>query len=513
MDWSTEKWIKRTLQNEEGYEPDPEFASSLRQMCLQSLKTKEKRARRVAHLSRVAAVMSVTLVLFMGSAFLISHQNHHAKTPVKPSNPLLATARPETPVPQHRLSPETKEQEIPETNLQSKATSDHNKNITETAAGADQPRGIKGEKEARQFLTQVVGERYSREYQALQRIEKEEGKAEITFTRGKETASDPGSVISVSLDSADRAVGIVVTDSSSADIARIVEFHGLKSPAWIEDMLASRLQLFYRVSTATLIYEMPELEEIDAHSGRFFGKADYLSAQYQHSFIQEVQSQGQSFSGNHVKELADLLTEDTGIEVENLPVHEKKGEKSSTIIWQNEQGKRLTLETNSEGNIIGFAYQESDQHQAERKIQLSELNAREIAARFLSKHMPKSISHVYFYQASRQGNGSVIQMEWMPVIDQIPIRDRSFLITIDLSDGKIIAFRGDFTDIPDKINTRQKPMERAECIASFLKQYPLQLRGTPSIHPLQGDPSFHYRLIGLPPNAVEFNAYTGKCLD
>jgi len=214
----------------------------------------------------------------------------------------------------------------------------------------------------------------------LQRIEKEEGKAEIPFTRGEETTSDPGSVISVNLGSADRAVGIVVTDISSADIERIVEFHGLKSPAWVEDMLASRLQLFYRVSTSTLFYKMPELGEIDAYSGRFFGRADHLSAQYEYSFTQEIQSQGQSFSGNHVEELTDLLAEDTGIEVENLPVHEKKGEKGSTFIWQNEKGKRLTLETNSEGNVIGFAYQESDQHQVERKIQLSDLNAREIAA-------------------------------------------------------------------------------------------------------------------------------------
>jgi len=147
VDWSTEQRIKRTLQNAEGYEPDPQFASSLRQICLQSLKTKEKRARRVAHLSRVVAVMSVTLVLCMGTALLIPHQNHNVKTPITPSNPLAATTRPDMLVPQDRLSPETKEQEMPETNLQSKATSNQNENITETASRTIQPMGIKGERQ------------------------------------------------------------------------------------------------------------------------------------------------------------------------------------------------------------------------------------------------------------------------------------------------------------------------------------------------------------------------------
>jgi hypothetical protein len=504
MNWLTEQQIKQAFQQAEGYEPDPDIVNRVRQVCLESIRSNAKRNRSTQTLTGIGTAVAV-MMLAWGSFALVSLQP-----------PQTISSTPETFRQEHHplsVPSEVSRHTLPKTNpaaYPAKPASVQERSARPEPAVSEKTADLQAT--AKQFLRQVVGDRHLGEYHFTQLVSRETGKQEIRFARTQGISPTTESVIAVELDQTGHVIRLTA-NNDPVTFKRIAEAHRLRDPEWLQEMLAGRLQLFYRQSSKTPEYVMPVLADINAHTGRLAGKADFTSYRYDHPKRMEITPEALPFSGESPKQIGDLLAEETGIETSGLLfAGEESGAGGKAYVWRNEQGTTVRVETAGDGRITAFQLQESGQERQERQIKVTKNFASEIAMHFLGKHLPRKISQISLCRVNELAEGTILEFEFMPAVENIRILDMVYRVKVDLTDGKIVGFTGDFAAVPDHLPRLDKVMEKSRMATEFLKLYPPQLIAMPADHPLQGDPSFVYRLQGLPDRELHFDALTGKSI-
>jgi hypothetical protein len=488
------------VKNTPGFEPDPAFVQRLHSLCLEELEKREKKRNIYNRLygagSAAAIIFLATTVLpssdvfktneWSSSATALNHQDEQGM-----ENPLLTI-----PVPQSENT--QKLNELPNVN-QSIETSQLQVNSNTYPVIVDG---------AKNFLTQVIGSNIQN-YRVSKTSQINERSYEVTFTRLSKNNSKNG--INVVVTPEGKVTTVRVHDDPN-DLRPFVDSQHLLSREKVIQKLESLADLQWvknGSSTVDLVYSFPVLDDINAQTGMFVHTPDDTSFRFPHPMTIEVNSQSQPFTASNREELAKVLEENMGIAVQQMQFKEqRRHERGYRYIWEKQDGTKLIVETALNGQIVNVQLNEVNTH---AELLVNENQARNIVYDFLSKHLNRQVKMIRFTNTKRTANGSALKFQIHPVIENIPVSYISYDITVDLSEGRITGFQGNFMEEPVNASTNVKSISAREAVEELIRFYPMEL----VLIPAQADDNtydFIYHFNVPKDDVIAVHAKSGKIL-
>jgi hypothetical protein len=510
MHFKNERDFRMLIQRLDDFEPDKAFVDRVEAVCLKKIRRKRQKQTilRATYRSGAAvACLCLAIWSYYGSGQkLIQHTLYPLKQqPLEHSSAVEPQQQDQIPAPSVTV------QQPAKTNITSLSVAP----TTSIVANEPKQNDSKGDEKlvsiAKQFLQDMVGEKDFRSYRSTMVAPLDSGEFEVSFRRFNNELPAAGSKISVIVDRTGAVKKLIAGQSVDQQI--IAQSHNLATVEQLKSMLAERLTLYYKESSSTLTYVLPKLADLDARSGRFIGIEDITSWRYPFTHLIDVKPQHEPFMATNPQEAGSTLSHEAGIDTNNLSyVGTKRKNNGNEYTWE-KGNTSVTVGTSSDGKITHFSFTDSAQQLSGRRelVKVSEKDARDIAVRFLSRHLPQQIPALFLGNVKRYGEDSMIEFYFYATHEKIPVRDHQYVVKLDLTDGRIIGFDGDFTKVPNDLPDPTNIMEGIEVINQYLSQHPPALLCTPGRNQMEA-PDFIYSLPTFTNQSVEFDAKSGKLI-
>jgi hypothetical protein len=497
MEWQNEATIREFVKNTPGFEPDPSFVQRLHTICLEELEKREKRRKIYNRLYRVG---SSAAIIFLATTILTA--SHEFKT----INWSLSTT-------------DLHYQENSQLTIQS-SQSEKTQTLNELSSvkqsiGTSQPH-VKSNTNplivdsAKKFLAQVIGSSI-KNYRVSKITQINERSYEVTFTRLSTNNLKIGITVVVTPEG--KVTKVRVHDDPN-DLRPFVDSQQLLSREKVIQKLESLADLQWvksGSSTVDLVYTFPVLDDIDAQTGTFVDMPDDTSFRFTHPMTIEVDSQFQPFTASNREELATTLEENMGIAVQQMNFKEqRRHDRGYRYVWEKQDGTNLIVETALHGQILSVQLNEVNTH---AELLVNENQARNIVYDFLSKHLNRQVEMIRFTNTKRTENGCSLMFRIHPVVDNIPVSYISYDITVDLSNGIITGFQGDFLEEPVHDSINGKIISARDAVEELIHFYPMELVLIPThANDNTNDFDFIYHFNVPKDEVIAVHAKSGKIL-
>ncbi|NGQ96963.1 hypothetical protein G3578_17510 [Brevibacillus sp. SYP-B805] len=515
MDWLNEQQLRRMMEQLDGFEPDKAFVKKLEMACLEKIRSMQHKRQmwRIASRSTAAAVCLFLLVwLFSASGQKVIQSPLHSLMQQQAERSSTREWSQEPGNEQHPPSTVGQQEDTgnlpPSPTAQANGTSTQGESVTPDVSQAIGDQRIVTS--ARQFLGDLVGERNVEEYRATAVSPRQPSLFDVSFSRFVNGVPVSGSKMVVTVDSMGTVKRLIA--AHPIDQQAIAQARSLITHDQLTNMVASRLRLYYSEKSSSVVYVLPKLADLDARSGHFNGLEDPTSSRYPHPFLLKVEPQQQMFAAANPQEASDLLRTQTGIDVSGLSfAGVQKVNGGSRYVWKQGQAATVSVETAGDGRITHFSFTDAAQTLTGRRkmIRISEADARDIAVRFLARHLPLPVTSLYVGDVNRRAEDSILEFRFHPALDKIPVLEHPYIVTMDMTDGRIIGFSGDFASIPHGRPEQTNIMTGTAVIGQYFAQSPPALVCTPG-STATAAPDFIYSLPDLSREPVVFDARTGK---
>ncbi|WP_289142890.1 YcdB/YcdC domain-containing protein [uncultured Brevibacillus sp.] len=320
------------------------------------------------------------------------------------------------------------------------------------------------EEQAERFLRDKLGDK-SAQYE-VDIVHSKLGDGQIAFRRVVAGIPQQESSVTVKVDEHNGEMSLLYYpdfEQASANFEQVQPADRIEETV-AAGKLAATLRLVYVAKAQHKLRYMPDPHIfIDAKSGQM------VRSKQHETVVLAAEGKGNRLTVKEGEKGAELLSNEFGFAVsgKGFMIAEKNG---YSFTWSLGEGRSIKLFTDDNGVFTGYVLKGSVERQNSHVVTMEQ--AQEAALNQLKNYLPSQIREVSLEEV-RQNIGAT-QFTFVPFIQGMPVIDSPYVVTVELSSGKITSMTGEFTR-EFVLPNQTEALSEQDAAKYFMMQVPLEL--------------------------------------